>query len=262
MSASDDVCAGSVSLTSRWFIRPGCEAQAIAAVDEVAAKVLAGEPGTLIYLAHTANTGNDGLQSLPPSQPELLLFFEMYRDPQAFLQHVNGPIFTAFVRDHGHLFVPNGQGAPYTTVEFLARRAGFVRALAATQSADSMVTPTNRSPAVMFEFISKCPSRAQAFYSTVFGWHYDSGTGGFAYVRFPVQVQPLLGGIGQASTEPGFEPGHNFYLQVENLETTITAAEAAGGALHMPITSVDGYRFAMVKDPDGNPIGLIEPFAG
>lgn len=259
MHGSHGIAAEPVSLTSRWFIRPGCEADALAAVAEAAEKVRTGEPGTLIYLAHTPHVGDDGLQSLPPSQPGLLLFFEMYRDPQAFLQHVNGPIFTAFVRDHGHLFVPDARGAPYTTVEFLARRAGFVRA--ATQTADDIVLPANRSPAVMFEIISDDQARAQAFYSTVFGWQYDTGTGGFAYVHFPLQVQPLLGGIGQASAEPGFEPGHNFYLRVDSLEATIAAAEAAGGSLYMPIAAVDGYRFAMIQDLDGNPIGLIEPFS-
>ncbi len=258
--ASHDIAAEPVSLTSRWFIRPGCEAEALAAVADAAEKIRASEPDTLIYLAHMPHAGDDSLQSLPPSQPGLLLFFEMYRDPQAFLQHVNGPIFTAFVRDHGHLFVPDARGAPYTTVEFLARHAGFIRASTAMQPAEDIVAPANRSPAVMFEIISNDQARAQAFYSTVFGWQYDAGTGGFAYVHFPLQAQPLLGGIGQASDVPGFEPGHSFYLRVDSLEATIAAAEAAGGSLHMPIAEVDGYRFAMIQDLDGNPIGLIEPF--
>lgn len=258
--ASHGIAAEAVSLTSQWFIRPGREADALAAVAEAAEKIRNGEPGTLIYLVHTAHAGDDGLQSLPPSQPGLLLFFEMYRDPQAFLEHVNGPIFTAFVRDHGHLFVPDAQGSPYTTVTFLARRAGFVRAPTAARAADDIVAPANRGPAVMFEIMSDDQARAQAFYSTVFGWRYDTGTGGFAYVHFPLQAQPLLGGIGQAGAAPGFEPGHSFYLRVDSLDATIAAAEAAGGSLHMPIAAVDGYRFAMIRDLDGNPIGLIEAF--
>lgn len=122
--------------------------------------------------------------------------------------------------------------------------------------------PANRHPAVMFEVIARDQQAAMAFYAAVFGWTYTAGTGGFAYVQFPARTQPLLGGIGQASDMPGFEPGHSFYLQVDVLEDTIAAAEAAGGALHMPITAVDGYRFAMIQDPEGNPIGLIEAFAG
>lgn len=49
-------------------------------------------------------------------------------------------------------------------------------------------------------------------------------------------------------------------LRVDSLEATIAAAEAAGGSLYMPIAAVDGYRFAMIQDLDGNPVGLIEPF--
>jgi hypothetical protein len=30
----------------------------------------------------------------------------------------------------------------------------------------------------------------------------------------------------------------------------------------MEPASVDGYRFAMIEDPEGNPVGLIEPFTG
>jgi uncharacterized protein len=123
------------------------------------------------------------------------------------------------------------------------------------------VPPTNRHPAVMFEIIAKDQEKAKAFYARVFGWSYQTGTGGFAYVHFPVETTPLLGGIGQAQKHlPGFEPGHNFYLRVHCLEDTIDAAVAAGGRRFVPPVAIDGYRFAMIHDPEGNPIGLIEPF--
>lgn len=120
----------------------------------------------------------------------------------------------------------------------------------------------NAHPAVMFELIAHDQVALQAFYTAVFGWTYRIGTGGFAYIDFPTTVRPLLGGIGKAQAGvPGFEPGHNFYLLVDSLEATIAAAEHAGGELYMPIAAVDGYRFAMITDPEGNPVGLIEPFA-
>ena len=119
----------------------------------------------------------------------------------------------------------------------------------------------NRHPSVMFEIIAKDQERAKAFYSAVFGSTYETGTGGFAYVHFPKEATPLLGGIGQAQKDvPGFEPGHNFYLRVASLDAAIDAAVAAGGERLMPPSAVDGYRFAMIRDPEGNPIGLIEPF--
>ena len=245
-----------VSLISRWFVKPGCGKKALAALRRAAEDVQAREPATLTYRIHVQHTGD--LQSLPPADPLSILFFEVYRDAQAFNDHLHGPVFTGFVRDHGHLFLQFG-GKPYTTVDFLTLHAGFSRLedAAVTARAES----GNRHPAVMFEIIAKDQAATSAFYSQVFGWRYETGTGGFSYVHFPAGSPPLLGGIGQAQPgTPGFEPGHNFYLLVDSLEETLERATEAGAAALMPPTAVDGYRFAMFTDPEGNPIGLIEPF--
>ncbi len=124
------------------------------------------------------------------------------------------------------------------------------------------MTAANAHPAVMFEVIARDQATLMAFYATVFGWTYRTGGGGFAYIDFPAAARPLLGGIGQAQAGvAGFEPGRNFYLQVDDLDATVAAAIAAGGAQYMPVSEADGYRFAMIQDPEGNPVGLIAPFA-
>ncbi len=113
----------------------------------------------------------------------------------------------------------------------------------------------------MFEIIAKDQEKAKAFYRAVFGWTYRTGDSGFAYVHFPVNAQPLLGGIGQAQKDvPGFAPGCNFYLLVDDLDATIDKAVRAGGQRFVEATPVDGYCFAMIRDPEGNAIGLIRPF--
>ncbi|RMQ49742.1 hypothetical protein ALQ04_01312 [Pseudomonas cichorii] len=245
-----------ISLTSHWFILPGQEIEARQALMQLALDVQANEPGTLTYLVHTPFGADDRLQSLPPAEPLLVLFFESYASPDAFLAHVNGPLFSNFVAQHGHCFV-SANGKPYTTVQFLDTLAGF--AGRNVQGAADEVG--NRHPAVMFEIIAKDSAAARAFYQQVFGWQYQSGTGGFSYIHFPAGTPPLLGGIGQADPDlPGFEPGHNFYLLVDALEPVLEAALAAGGSALMSPTAIDGYRFAMFKDPEGNPVGLIEHF--
>ncbi len=257
--------SGAVSLTSQWFIKPGCETEVLAAVTQLAADVQSQEPGTLTYLVHTPWTGEGGLQSLPPSDPRSLLFFEVYQNPQAFKQHVSGPLFTQFVQKYGDLFVPAANGGPYTTVQFLSQQAGFVRGAKPASSSvnKTELPPPNQHPGVMIEIIANNQTGSQAFYSQVFGWNYEIGKDGFAYVHFPLRMQPLLGGIGQANASvPGFEPGHNFYLLVDDLEATIESALLAGGTKYMDPGSADGYNFAMIRDPEGNPIGLIEPFDG
>lgn len=253
-------------MTSRWFLAPGREGEAEQALCELAASVDANEPGTLAYLVHRPCQGNTQIQSLPPTAPHSIVFFECYRDVDAFLAHLHGPLFQAFVRDHGGLFVTVA-GKPYTTVEFLRRSAGFIRAAAGvdvhvTQGCRSPEALTsNRHPAVMFEFIARDQASLKSFYARVFGWQYTIGTGDFAYVHFPAGEPPLLGGIGQATETPGFARGHNFYLLVDDPAASLAAAIAAGGAELMSPIDIDGYRFAMFTDPEGNPVGLIAPFA-
>lgn len=250
-----------VNLISRWFIKPGQEAEASAALARLAQDVRAQEPDTLTYLVHRP-AGDARLQSLPPSEPGAVVFFESYRSTEAFLRHVNGPVFQNFVASHGDLFVPIGEShpVPFATVEFLRKEAGFVRTGDPPEEAD----PTaNHFPAVMFEVIATDLEAAKAFYTRVFGWQYEAGTSGFQYIHFPAGAPPLLGGLGQADPDiPGFEPGRNFYLLVPRIEPFLERAIAAGGSSLMPPASVDGYRFAMFRDPEGNPVGLIEPFQG
>lgn len=246
-----------ISLISRWFIKPGGQDAATVALETLADAVQRSEPDTLTYLVHTPYH-RDGLQSLPPADPLSVLFFEVYRNAEAFLHHVNGPLFTDFVTQHGGLFVA-ANGKPFTFVEFLTLRAGFNR----MQEDVAVGEADNRHPSVMFEIMAKQQPAMMEFYHAVFGWRYQAGKDGFAYVHFASHAPPLLGGIGQADASiPGLQPGHSFYILVDNLETTLKDALAAGGKPYMPPASVDGYRFAMFQDPEGNPIGLVEPFKG
>jgi predicted enzyme related to lactoylglutathione lyase/quinol monooxygenase YgiN len=247
-----------LSLTSGWYIAPGKGSEALAALRNLAAAVYANEPDTLMYLVHTPFADEGSIVSRPPVTANSVVFFETYRTPQAFLAHVNGPVFQEFVAKNGSLFV-NSNGGPFTTVQFLTRIAGFIR----SESAGQEQIAANSHPSVMFEVIAKDQNRLKQFYAAVFGWQYQAGTGGFAYVHFPRKNPPLLGGIGQAQPDvPGFEPGHSFYILVDDLEAAIQRAVAAGGKRHMDPASVDGYHFAMIQDPEENPIGLILPFAG
>ncbi len=124
---------GHVSLTSQWFIRPGCEGQVQEAVKKLAADIASQEQGTLTYLVHVTWTDTSVLQSLPPSIAPSLLFFETYRDADAFKAHVQGPLFGQFVKEYGHCFIPSepipndagSSAGPYTTVQFLSQVAGF-----------------------------------------------------------------------------------------------------------------------------------------
>ncbi|NHZ41628.1 VOC family protein [Massilia aquatica] len=246
-----------VSLTSTWFIRPGCESEALAGLRKLAEEVQAQEPGTLIYRVHTPFTADARLQALPPAAAHSVVFFEEYRDADAFLAHLNGPAFTGFTQTYGALFV-SSHGKPYTTVDFLSQQAGFVR----PGRTAAPPAPGNGHPSRMFEIIARDQERALTFYGTVFGWTFVRGSHDFAYVHFGSGSAASMGGIGQMDPAvPGEAPGCRFYLTVEHLETAIARALAAGGWRLMDPTQADGYRFAMITDPEGNEIGLLEPFS-
>ena len=116
----------------------------------------------------------------------------------------------------------------------------------------------NQHPAVMFEILAKDEAALSEFYAFVFGWSYQTGSAGFNYVKFPVQDTRLLGGIGQAADAPGQRPGASFYLQVPDLIRPSSGLSQVAADPLLDPTRVDGYRFAMFTDPEGNAIGLIE----
>lgn len=244
-----------VSLISRWFLRAGCEEEAVTALGNAAREICDHEPGTLTYLVHQTRPDEDTLISLPAVAGNEITFFERYANREAFLAHLGGPIFTTFLKENGHLF-EQSDGSPFTTVSFLDRIAGFTRS-EALQSSESQP-----APGVMVEVIANDQEKMKAFYQAAFDWQYETGGSGFAYVNYPDSLQPRLAGIGQANPKiPGFDPGSSFYLQVADLERAVSRVIEAGGQSFVPPTSVDDYRFAMVRDPEGNAIGLIAPFS-
>jgi predicted enzyme related to lactoylglutathione lyase/quinol monooxygenase YgiN len=242
-----------LSLTSTWYIATGSEAQAMSALNALVKDVQAGEPDTLIYLMHTPYNGDTRISSLAAPYTGTVVFFEMYRTVEAYERHINGPIFTNFLANFGNLFAAQNN-SPFSVNLFLARKAGFVR----PETAPGGV---NQHPSVMFEIIAKDQPGLKAFYNKVFGWNYSSGSNDFAYVKFPIENLPLLGGIGKADpADPGFEAGNHFYLLVDDLRGAIDAAVAAGGSELLSPVTLDGYEFAMIKDPEGNAVGMIRPF--
>lgn len=262
-----------VHLIARWTLLKGREQEGIAALKRLAAEVLASEPDTLVYSFHTPRMSDPSLPSLPASSPQEVVFYEAYRDMAAFEAHVKGPVFTRFVQQHGDLFLsaadvlPGKEGSaaprsPFVVLQFLDFQAGFTRqSEPPSKAAPRPPAPANRHPSVMFEILAQDQGPLLDFYRDLFGWEYQFGTGNFAYVKFPFQPQPLMGGIGQGDPSvQGFEPGRNFYLLVEDLQATLDRAHALGGSTYVEPTVVDGYHCAMMKDPEGNIVGLIEPF--
>lgn len=127
-------------LISVWTISKGNEKACIAALKRLAKQVEQQQEGTLAYLVHVPDMSQP---SQPTPTPLQVVFFEIYKDEAAFLEHVNGELFNHFVNRHKQLFlcleVKDKKGEkikwPYTTVEFLTRQAGFIRPELTSQQA-------------------------------------------------------------------------------------------------------------------------------
>jgi quinol monooxygenase YgiN len=112
-----------------WTIVAGKQAEAEAALAELAREVEAKEPGTWMYLVHVPNRG---VSSFPPQGPGAVTFLEVYKDRQAFLDHVTGPVFTGFLARHGADFLNMyGPTLPFMITEGLDPVAIFLRPEAA-----------------------------------------------------------------------------------------------------------------------------------
>jgi quinol monooxygenase YgiN len=105
-----------ITQTAAFRIDPAREAEAIAALTELAKAVEANEPGVLAYIPHRV-----------AADPSQVVFFEVYADEAAMTNHGQQP-HLAKLRDHfmAGLFKPYAEGKPVEIVK-LDRIAGFSR---------------------------------------------------------------------------------------------------------------------------------------
>jgi len=109
-------------------------------------------------------------------------------------------------------------------------------------------------PVVHWEIEARDPEAAKAFYGAMFGW--DIGEG------FIMSIPAGLGG-----PEPG-PAGHirqsersgvTLYVQVGDLRTSLDRAVELGGAITLePLDIPNGPTIAGIKDPEGNPVTLVQ----
>lgn len=102
--------------------------------------------------------------------------------------------------------------------------------------------------------------RATAFYNGLFGWEIAEYPGfeGYPMWRAPNQVSG--GGL---TARDGAVTQPLSYVEVDSIDEVLTAAAASGGEVVTSKTPVDATSWtAVLKDPDGNLIGLFEGQTG
>jgi uncharacterized protein len=100
-------------------------------------------------------------------------------------------------------------------------------------------------------------ARATTFYSTLFGWHAETGppeAGG--YVMCMLQGRPVAG-IGQKMGPPEVPTAWTTYLASDDVDATTSQVTPAGGSvLAEPFDVMDVGRMSMATDPGGAAFGI------
>ena len=112
-----------------------------------------------------------------------------------------------------------------------------------------------------FEIASADPDRAEAFYSSLFGWSVTpaGAVAGLDYRRVGTgQGHPVGGGI--LGTDGKFPSYAIFAVVVADVAAAVEKATALGGSLvNGPITLDSGLVCAYLSDPDGSLFSVFTP---
>ncbi|TKJ18106.1 VOC family protein [Blastococcus sp. CCUG 61487] len=103
------------------------------------------------------------------------------------------------------------------------------------------------------------PVAAREFYAAVFGFTWTEFPGMEPYATFSLGGDPL-GGLGPAS--PGLPGGWATCFAVSGTDEAVAAVEARGGAVLTPAEDTQFGRFAVLRDPWGAPVSVMEVPAG
>ena len=100
------------------------------------------------------------------------------------------------------------------------------------------------------------PARASDFYGALFGWDIQEIPG---YEGYPMWQAPnKISGGGLAPRGDGLEAPRS-YVEVDSIDEALARAAERGGRTLLPRSEIDATSwYAVLEDPDGNPIGLYE----
>lgn len=119
---------------------------------------------------------------------------------------------------------------------------------------------------VHFDIPAKDPAKAKKFYESAFGWTVNEIPGGNYWMAYTTETDmatqtPTGRGIngGIVPTKGASAKYPVMYVSVPDIDTALKAVEAAGGKTVEPKTAMGEWgHYAMIKDPDGNIMGLYQ----
>ncbi|MEL6341851.1 MAG: VOC family protein [Myxococcota bacterium] len=107
---------------------------------------------------------------------------------------------------------------------------------------------------IWFEVMGQDGDSMQQFYNKMFGWQLNFDN--------PLRYSMLDGGNGAIPGGVGLHDRGSwatFYVRVQGIEERIQRAQEMGAQVILPIqTTPDGGKIAVVTDPEGHPIGMVQ----
>ena len=113
------------------------------------------------------------------------------------------------------------------------------------------------APVVWFEVAGRDLDTLKSFYESLFGWKVDANNP----MRYGMVDTGAEGGIPGGIFAPGDDADEyvSFYVAVPSIKATLEQAERLGAKVAQPRTEIEaGPTVAMLTDPEGHRIGLIE----
>lgn len=110
---------------------------------------------------------------------------------------------------------------------------------------------------VHYEIAGRDGEKLERFYSGLFGWEIErKKAGGYPYGQIAAaQEGAPSGGIRH---EPEGKPEIVLYIGVPDVEAALEKARKLGAAVRIPVMRTPDVTFALITDPEGNPIGLVQ----
>lgn len=109
-------------------------------------------------------------------------------------------------------------------------------------------------PVVHWEITAVDPERQRAFYSALFNWQVGEGP-----------IMDIPPGVGGPEPGPGGHiraaaaPGLSLYVQVRDLDDSLArTAELGGRVIRERLQVPDGATLAVIEDPEGNRVILVQ----
>ena len=113
------------------------------------------------------------------------------------------------------------------------------------------------NPLCHFELMTSDPKKCKAFYGAIFDWRFDDHSiAGYTLVN--TGAEPTGGMFAKPADAP--DVCLNIYFHVDDLEATLDKATEHGATILVGKTAIPNVgHFAMITDPEGITIGLMQP---